>query len=308
MGHTALITFVLAFALGATTLGLSFLLYTHSKASELKHFTRFLLAFNLLPLINYAHLYLLMNFEINSDSFEYLALYQVLCFAGSCAKLFWVVFFVFFTYSSLKMEIGGVHERVIIVATLVAAFTFTLAHAWIQFGGMTITPDVVGTAVDLVTFLPLLWTVLLYLSKSRGVRSPAGGEFRFIVVASNFIVFCLILSSRILHYFGYLDLGSHLFLSFLLTVPMNLVALIFLRVVARPGYVSTVAAEAADGLNLSRREMEIALLVCQGKTNREISEELYISVQTVKDHIHRVFRKTGARNRVELTNAVRGVE
>ena len=39
-------------------------------------------------------------------------------------------------------------------------------------------------------------------------------------------------------------------------------------------------------------------------SNQEISDSLYISLQTVKDHVHRIFTKTGVKNRVQLTNLV----
>jgi len=41
-------------------------------------------------------------------------------------------------------------------------------------------------------------------------------------------------------------------------------------------------------------------LVLLGKTNREIADELFVSLSTVKSHIASVFAKTGARNRVEV--------
>ena len=51
---------------------------------------------------------------------------------------------------------------------------------------------------------------------------------------------------------------------------------------------------------ITGREMEIIALVCRGKTNREIADELRISPQTVKDHNYNIFRKTGVRNRTQL--------
>ncbi|MBI5815243.1 MAG: response regulator transcription factor [Nitrospinae bacterium] len=51
---------------------------------------------------------------------------------------------------------------------------------------------------------------------------------------------------------------------------------------------------------LSRREMEIAKHVAAGLKNREIGETLFITEQTVKDHIYNIFRKTGVNNRVGL--------
>jgi len=59
-----------------------------------------------------------------------------------------------------------------------------------------------------------------------------------------------------------------------------------------------------DDFHISKREEEVVLQICAGKTNKEISEALFISLQTVKDHVYRVFQKTDVRNRVELTNLV----
>ena len=56
---------------------------------------------------------------------------------------------------------------------------------------------------------------------------------------------------------------------------------------------------------ISKRETEIVHLVCHGKSNQEISDSLFISLQTVKDHIHHIYLKTGVRNRVQLTNLIR---
>jgi DNA-binding CsgD family transcriptional regulator len=57
-----------------------------------------------------------------------------------------------------------------------------------------------------------------------------------------------------------------------------------------------------DDFHISKREEEVVLQICAGKTNKEIGEALFISLQTVKDHVYRVFQKTDVRNRVELTN------
>lgn len=56
--------------------------------------------------------------------------------------------------------------------------------------------------------------------------------------------------------------------------------------------------------NLTKREWEITEKICKGMTNKEISETLFISLQTVKDHCYRIYKKTGVRNRVELVNLV----
>jgi DNA-binding CsgD family transcriptional regulator len=50
---------------------------------------------------------------------------------------------------------------------------------------------------------------------------------------------------------------------------------------------------------LSEREREIAALMVEGRSNREIGEELHVAPDTVKAHVARVLRKLQASNRVE---------
>ena len=50
-----------------------------------------------------------------------------------------------------------------------------------------------------------------------------------------------------------------------------------------------------DGLTL--REAEILSMMARGMTNPDIAAELYISAQTIKSHINRIFAKTGSANR-----------
>ena len=58
------------------------------------------------------------------------------------------------------------------------------------------------------------------------------------------------------------------------------------------------AREQLDGL--TDREREVAVAIGQGKSNAEISRELYMSVATVKAHVSRVLEKLGFNNRVQI--------
>lgn len=57
---------------------------------------------------------------------------------------------------------------------------------------------------------------------------------------------------------------------------------------------------------ISKREQEIIELVLAGCSNRDIEDKLFISLATVKDHIYKIYKKTGVRNRVQLVNLLRG--
>lgn len=52
---------------------------------------------------------------------------------------------------------------------------------------------------------------------------------------------------------------------------------------------------------LSERELEILRLVAQGKSNKEIAAELFISVNTVKVHLAKIFQRIGVASRTEAT-------
>jgi len=60
-------------------------------------------------------------------------------------------------------------------------------------------------------------------------------------------------------------------------------------------------AEPAQLAGLSARERELITLVAQGRTNAQISAQLFISVRTVDSHLDRIRDKTGARRRADLT-------
>lgn len=51
--------------------------------------------------------------------------------------------------------------------------------------------------------------------------------------------------------------------------------------------------------SLSEREAEVIHLLALGRTNRQIADELFISLNTVSHHLRNIFSKTGASNRTE---------
>jgi len=58
--------------------------------------------------------------------------------------------------------------------------------------------------------------------------------------------------------------------------------------------------EIAARFGISAREREVVLLLNEGLGNREIAEKLFVSVATVKTHVHNIYEKTGVKGRYEL--------
>jgi DNA-binding NarL/FixJ family response regulator len=74
-----------------------------------------------------------------------------------------------------------------------------------------------------------------------------------------------------------------------------------------PRHSIVTAKEAAVGhwsLTLSEREQQVAILVCEGFSNKLIARKLDVVEGTVKAHLHSIYRKLGIRSRIELLDTL----
>ena len=91
---------------------------------------------------------------------------------------------------------------------------------------------------------------------------------------------------------------------------------VFERVEANPWVERTRAQLRATGERLRKseaasdeltpQELQIALLVTDGKTNREVGAQLFLSPKTVEWHLGHVYAKLGVRSASELARALIG--
>ena len=58
-------------------------------------------------------------------------------------------------------------------------------------------------------------------------------------------------------------------------------------------------------LGLTRREQQLVQMISRGSSNKEIANQLNLSEQTVKNHIHRILRKLGASDRLGAVEVCR---
>ncbi|MEA2347058.1 MAG: hypothetical protein QOG62_845 [Thermoleophilaceae bacterium] len=63
------------------------------------------------------------------------------------------------------------------------------------------------------------------------------------------------------------------------------------------------AVQVSSTAGLSRREQEVAALVAEGRTNRQLAEELFLSEKTIETHLRNIFRKLGVSSRAAVAAA-----
>ena len=66
--------------------------------------------------------------------------------------------------------------------------------------------------------------------------------------------------------------------------------------------ISASRAGSSNPAGLTQREADVIRLIAQGKTDREIAEELIIAIRTVTTHVGNILNKTGAANRAEAAS------
>lgn len=83
--------------------------------------------------------------------------------------------------------------------------------------------------------------------------------------------------------------------------PSRYVRILFDYFVSRTTTSPTSRTRAQTGL--TRREQQLIPLIERGMTNKEIANQLNLSEQTVKNHVHRILRKVGVEDRLSVFEA-----
>lgn len=164
--------------------------------------------------------------------------------------------------------------------------------------------------------IPLLFSPLVYLfGKLKTIKDAARKRLLSILgtyYLAGFLVFFFLTFARLPYYHSanaYFCLMT--FVHFFLHLPPLLLLGKFLKTRGPELSARIRESEKRDmeslfaAYGITERERAIVLLIIQGKSNAEIGKELYIATKTVKNHVLNVYRKTGVKNRVQLTNLLR---
>ncbi len=116
-----------------------------------------------------------------------------------------------------------------------------------------------------------------------------------------------------------LQLVGAFFLQLNSVTPYLFILTFFLHAASLPVYIryradfSPVILKSGEGISfdafcikfeISRREEDIIREICNGLSNQEIADKLFISIKTVKGHLYRIYMKTNLRSRTQLITLV----
>lgn len=115
----------------------------------------------------------------------------------------------------------------------------------------------------------------------------------------------LILLLQVVHYRTLVrDMRLEVFGAIIAVLFMALGVFLGTRGLRHTTVLTTVREKAMDH-NLSDRELEVLTLLCQGHSNQEIADKLFVSLNTVKTHLSNIYQKLHVTRRTQAVQKAR---
>lgn len=164
--------------------------------------------------------------------------------------------------------------------------------------------DTLLIMLQISIFMVLGYCVLLAGLKMNSVGVVETRRFLKTVSFTTLLFFPLLMADSLVGQLVFLPYDLSLPIFFLIiTIQIAIFALTHLD---QPAYYTDdkLTDHCVSSLGLTSREKEIVESLLKGNTNKEISEELFISTKTVENHLSNIYQKTGVKNRTQLVNMI----
>lgn len=294
--HLKLVYYLFIIFVAFGSLSISILGCIKSRVKEYIYLIIFYFLFTLRILMAFIEVY----FETNIMQYDYYYLYvlQIISTIVSCLFMASISLYINTLFFNKFKKVAD-----IIVIVLCSSLLLLMAYP----NGFKIDLEtgayILGTTVKVAIFIN--YTIFAYLLVVIIVGSKRNRPLREVILIVSIGVFLI---------FGIVDnLPQFSFDSFLVSsIPYLLFG--FVLIYYFTTYLLSSVKDEIDKIkflkekyNLTQREEELIPLINSGLNNREISEKLFISVSTVKSHIHNIYGKTGVNGRYELFDLIKSL-
>jgi len=162
-------------------------------------------------------------------------------------------------------------------------------------------------AIVVINFIIHVIFILPFILEKK--NKPLTREIKFIKKHAFYYFLGVTTYSGVLcyfNYFGSISICISILLLFAVSISIPVILKLHEKTQLMPNVSNDINFnEFCNLYEISKREAEIILEICTGKSNKDISDKLFISLQTVKDHNYRIYSKLGVKSRGQLTNLVR---
>ncbi|MFC2151507.1 LuxR C-terminal-related transcriptional regulator [Bacteroidota bacterium] len=311
MKHLMIFFLILSLIVGTGVIIYTFQFYKKYKYRFLKSLFIYLIFFNLFIIIGLSYQYILVNiFDNNFDQVPTIT--SLMLFFFVVGAEFGITYSIFRVTSDLKeVAISKIYNTLFIIwvsvfgsATLIGTIiyvqesTYELLYVihelWI---------------LSMITIIPALFiNLIIFAFKKPRWDNPKRKSV--LIFAGYFLVGYLFFAiSNLDFYFFQFNIDDYDPILFLiLNIWPLLWILFYFNKYHNDGLSKTADHENLDELfsefKISERESEIIELIIKGKSNKEIEQILFISFNTVKNHIYNIYKKLGVSSRSQLIHIV----
>lgn len=194
-------------------------------------------------------------------------------------------------------------------AFLLLNFAALVVTGWLITGNETLRPTAILKAY-FVSMNIIYGLASFFLILYRGKNEPYIHQYDRRIVGTALLTLMLLQCAPLISYSGQTPLGIIFILIFFtgnsfLPVYFSYGMEVRTEEEKQMPQASASFEEFCRKYEVSPRESEIIREICNGLSNKEIADKLFITLQTVKDHTHRIYIKTNVKSRVQLMNLVK---
>ena len=313
-GYILLILYLIAFIIGFSTIIYSIIYYVIERITWLKYYIIFLSVFGFLLLIRAVKL---ISFLAVPSFFSNEIFNTLYIFILSVSMSLMLYFIPAFLYRFLGLK-WAVKENVEYLILSVVFFVLSILGILLHFNFYII--------ANRIFYLSILYLFILGFINYKNLKD---GTIKFIVKILGLItifIYPILVHQLIILNKNTFDIGSIDITLILFYIWWNLVMLgyllwYFISIIKNKNMfvnkeliksnssnikekeiINKPQLKKEEEINLTKREKEILFYLLSGKTNKEVSIILKISLNTVNNHVANIYDKSGVKNRVELVN------
>ncbi|WP_028328797.1 helix-turn-helix domain-containing protein [Brachyspira alvinipulli] len=299
--YVLLFGYLLGFMIGFSVILYSIIYYIIERVAWLKYYIIFLLSFAFLLLIRAVKLFSFLTIP----SFMSNNIFNILYFfTFSIAMSLMLYFIPAFLYRFLNLK-WNFRENIIYILLSVIHFILGILGILIKFD-IYILSSVIFYAS--ITYLFIIGFINYKNIKDKTIKLIVKMLGIITIIIYPILIYQLILYRREAADIGSMDITLILFYIWWNLVMLGYLSWYFINIVKNKNiFTETVInnderEKIEDNIVLTRREKEILSYLLDGKTNKEVSLILDISLNTVNNHVANIYEKSGVKNRVELVN------
>ena len=302
---------ILAMSIGVIAIIITVRQYQIYRFKYLLLFSYNLILFNVISILYLPVIYLFQVLNENIYSFENLTLIIIYLTTINVAKYLWCYTYILWINCLLDKTIPRTFKAIFFIISVATIFVFIMMFFFTSIEKNIRLIQYVDKIVIYQTTLTNYFALIGLYRKKRFLDIGKAAAIKLYSLPIIIIGGCVFLIDiiglfRNVIYLRTISISLILFSS-------NLVPLLVIKRFTRKfGSTKntnqkhfTHLEEMMKTYNISNREKEIITLICNGNSNRQIADQLFISIYTVKDHIHNIFQKTNVKNRVQLANLFR---